>query len=516
MGERGTNHWDDSDLGGALRYDITRDHALTLRLRQTEYAYAYGDPLTYLRNDSGVPVFSFAPPPAGTGTLRESAFVSGGGDNRRTIGQLAYEGRIGGEVRASLGVIDTGLNRFATPDATLARRDGGPGRRSSTPSRTAVLDAQWTGDLTLSQQLTLGLAWRNDRANVEEQGLSDWRDLEATTGPLLYEASGRTQTVALFAQHAWRITETATTWLGLRWDRWDSSEGYVNDVNPATGVSRPGFPKNFADRSADQISPKLAVVWKAGDRTTLRASAGTAFRAPNVYDLYRTWISTAGTIFLANPDLTPETLKSVDAGIVQKLWDGSELTFNVFHNELQDLIYRRTVSDAVERVALCGGLGVTVTATNCRQFVNAGEARSRGAEVELKQRWGAWTAFATATYTDSEVIANASAPASVGKQLANVPRWLAGAGVAYDAGPFFATLDLRYVGKTYSTDTNTDTVNGVYGTYDPYTTWQFKGGWRVNRHLTATLSVDNLFDRQYYQFYRAPGRTWLVELTGRL
>lgn len=516
MGERGTNHWDDSDLGGALRYAITRDHALTLRLRQTEYAYSYGDPLTYLRNDSGVPVFSFAPPPAGTGTLRESAFVSGGGDNRRTIGQLAYEGRIGGEVRASLGVIDTGLNRFATPDATLAGRAGGPGRRSSTPSRTAVLDAQWTGDLTLSQQLTLGLAWRNDRANVEEQGLSDWRDLEAITGPLLYEASGRTQTVALFAQHAWRITETATTWLGLRWDRWDSSEGYVNDVNPATGVSRPGFPKNFADRSADQISPKLAVVWKAGDRTTLRASAGTAFRAPNVYDLYRTWISTAGTIFLANPDLTPETLKSVDAGIVQKLWDGSELTFNVFHNELQDLIYRRTVSDAVERVALCGGLGVTVTATNCRQFVNAGEARSRGAEFELKQRWGAWTAFATATYTDSEVIANASAPASVGKQLANVPRWLAGAGVAYDAGPFFATLDLRYVGKTYSTDTNTDTVNGVYGTYDPYTTWQFKGGWRVNRHLTATLSVDNLFDRQYYQFYRAPGRTWLVELTGRL
>lgn len=516
IGERGLNHWDDSDIGGALRYEVTRDHALTLRLRRTDYEYSYGDPLTYLRNAAGAPVFSFAPPPTGTGTLRESAFVNGGGENRRDIGQLAYEGQLGGEVRASFGIIDTRVNRFATADATRAKLDGGPGRLSSTPSKTEVFDLQWSRELTPAQQLTLGLAWRRDRAEVQEQGLSDWRLLDSTTGPLLYEASGRTQTWALFAQHAWRITDAVTTWLGLRWDRWDSSDGFVNDVNSATGVSRPGFPKTFADRDDDQFSPKVAVVWKAGERTTLRASAGTAFRAPNVYDLYRTWISTGGTIFLANPALTPETLKSMDAGIVQQVWRGAELTFNVFHNELEDLIYRRTVSDPAERVALCAGLGVTVTATNCRQFVNAGEARSRGAEVELKQRLGPWTAFATATYVDSEVTANPSAPASVGKQLTNVPEWVAGAGISYDAGPLFANLDVRYVSKTYSTDTNIDTVNGVYGTYDPYSVWQFKGGWRFNRHLTATLSVDNVFDRQYYQFYRAPGRTWLVEVTGRL
>jgi iron complex outermembrane receptor protein len=516
MGERGMNRWDDSDLGAAVRYDFNADHALTLRLRQSQYEYAYGDPLTYLRSAAGAPVFSFAPPPAGTGTLRQSAFVSGGGENRRNVGQLAYEGRIGGEVRVSFGIIDTRVNRFSTVDAVAGRLDGGPGRLSSTPSKTEALDAQWTGELTSRQDLTLGVAWRRDRANVEEQALSDWRLLDSAVGPLLYEASGRTQTEALFAQHAWRVTDTVTTWLGLRWDRWDSSDGYVNDVNPATGASRPGFPKRYADRGDGQLSPKLAVVWKAGEATTLRASAGTAFRAPNVYDLYRTWVSSSGTIFLANPELTPETLKSVDAGIVQQVWSGGELTLNIFHNQLEDLIYRRTVSDPAERAALCGGLGVTVTATNCRQFVNAGEARSRGAEIELKQRLNAWSAFATATYVDSEVTANPNAPASVGKRLTNVPEWVAGAGIAYDGGPLFASLHLRYVSKTYSTDTNSDTVNGVYGTYDPYTVWQFKGGWRFSRHLTATLSVDNLLDRQYYQFYRAPGRTWLIELTGRL
>lgn len=429
---------------------------------------------------------------------------------------MAYEGRIGGEVRASYGVIDTRVNRFATVDATLARLAGGPGRSSSSPSKTDVFDAQWTGVLTPSQQLTFGVAWRRDRAEVEEQAMSDWRSLDSTVGPLLCEASGRTQTKALFAQHAWRITDTVTTWLGLRWDGWDSSDGYVNDVDPTTGVSRPGFPKRFDDRSDDQFRPKLAVVWKAGEGTVVRASAGTAFRAPNVYDLYRTWISTAGTIFLANPELTPETLKSVDAGVLQQVWPGGELTFNAFYNQLEDLIYRRTVGDPVERVALCGGLGVAVTATNCRQFVNAGEARSTGAEFELKQQLGAWTAFATATYVDSEVTANLGAPDSVGKRLTNVPEWVAGAGAAFDAGPLFASLGPRYVGKTYSTDTHIDTVNGVYGTYDPHTVWQFKGGWRFARHLTATLSVANVFDRQYYQFYRAPGRTWLVEITGRL
>lgn len=39
MGERGLNHWDDSDIGGALRYDVTPDHALALRLRQTRNEY---------------------------------------------------------------------------------------------------------------------------------------------------------------------------------------------------------------------------------------------------------------------------------------------------------------------------------------------------------------------------------------------------------------------------------------------------------------------------------------------
>ncbi len=498
MGERGANRWEDYDANLTARYEIDASMALQVRFKRTFYEYGYGDPLTYLRDATGAPVYNFT---NGASVLRQSSFAAGGGQNMRDILQASWEASVaGGDLKVQVAQIDTGLNRFSTPDTTAATLSGGAGKISNTPSVTRLIDGQWTKALNASQTLTAGGSLRSDKADVQEQAITDWRIFDSATGPFLYEARGKALTV----------TETLTAYLGLRWDRWKASDGYAQDLNPTTLVPRPGFPKSFPERTDSALSPKLGIVWQAAEKVTVRASAGTAFRAPTMYDLYRTWVSSAGTIFRANPDLTPETIRSVDAGVEVRPWEGGKVALNVFHNSMKDLIYRRTVTSLAEAQSLCGP---TATVTNCRHFVNAGRARSQGLELEIGHNAGAWQWFANATYIESKVQENAFAPASVGKRITSVPQWLANAGATYTSGGLGATLVARYVGKTYRDDSNADTLSGVYQSQDPRTIVDFKTSWRFHRHAAVALAIDNLFDRQYFDFYRGVGRTAFAELT---
>lgn len=88
-----------------------------------------------------------------------------------------------------------------------------------------------------------------------------------------------------------------------------------------------------------------------------------------------------------------------------------------FENHMEDLIYRKTVS-----------------ATR-QDGINAGKAKSQGVELEAEQKLAiGLTLFANYTYTDSEVEENEANPASVGKQLIQLPEHLFNAGTSYEQG----------------------------------------------------------------------------------
>ncbi|MGC8938064.1 MAG: hypothetical protein ACP5KH_03625, partial [Thermodesulfovibrio sp.] len=58
-----------------------------------------------------------------------------------------------------------------------------------------------------------------------------------------------------------------------------------------------------------------------------------------------------------------------------------------------------------------------------------------------------------------------------------------------------------------------DRVNNVYGSYDPYFVVDGRIAYQITKFAKLSFSVDNIFDRKYYQYYRAPGRSWFTELT---
>jgi iron complex outermembrane receptor protein len=364
---------------------------------------------------------------------------------------------------------------------------GGQGKVSSSPSKNYNTDLQFTVPASSWNLVTIGGSWRKGSSTTEEQGLSDWRDENSKTG-VTYRSGGKDETYALFLQDEIIMRENLTLYLGGRQDWWKTAGGYADQVGS------PGYPQNYDSRSASSFSPKAALVYKPFAETTFRTSAGKAFRAPTTYDLYRTWLSSTGVTYAGNPDLKPETLTAWDVSVDQGLWKGAKAKVTYFENSINDLIYRKTVS-ATEQ-----------------DNINAGKAEIKGISAELEHRFERARVFVNGTYMDTKIKQNDASPASVGKQLTQTPRNMYNAGVEATQGPVTATLTGNYVGKRYGSDDNSDVVNNVYTSYDPYFMLNGKVSYRVTELATVSASVDNILDRDYYAYYKAPGRSWFAEL----
>jgi len=37
--------------------------------------------------------------------------------------------------------------------------------------------------------------------------------------------------------------------------------------------------------------------------------------------------------------------------------------------------------------------------------------------------------------------------------------------------------------------------------------------YQINKWISLSISGDNIFDRDYYQYYKAPGASWFAELS---
>ena len=117
-----------------------------------------------------------------------------------------------------------------------------------------------------------------------------------------------------------------------------------------------------------QLSPKVAVSYKPGDGTTLRASFGRGFRVPSVAEAFLL----AGSSSLAavpNNGLRPERSISFEAGLTQVLGAVGTIDIAAFRSDYSDLIEPGlVVSD--------GNLLI--------QWRNVTEARVQGVEASVK------------------------------------------------------------------------------------------------------------------------------------
>lgn len=423
-------------------------------------------------------------------TYLDSSALYVNGDNTQ-LKDMAHvsldQGWGNGLLHLKLGLAKTYENSQINPTA-VGTLGAGAGRISDSPVQSAFWDAYWTGALGV-HDLTAGMAYRGDRGGNRTDSLSNWQDANSKTG--LYERfSGQTQTLGYFLQDDWHLSPDVVASLGARYDDWKNREGTTDTPGWASNKQF----KNYDTRRDGGWSPKLGLRWNLSPALALRTSAGSAFRAPSVYELYASKRFTSYTI-MANPDLKPETVDTLDIGADFKPWQGGQGSFTLFKNRMHDLIY-------------------VMGSGSIRNRYNLDEARSQGAMVTLRQSLGSdiW-ANASYTYTSSRVQKSSLDPSLKGKRLSYLPEHMATLGVDARRGPWSLATHARYASKQYSTDNNSDTGVNAYSNYDAYALVDSKLSYRFDKQVSASFSVDNLLDRRYNAYYPAPRRSWFAELS---
>ncbi|MCS7279844.1 MAG: TonB-dependent receptor, partial [Thermodesulfobacteriaceae bacterium] len=490
VGDTGDNGWWDDGITIKAQYDFSKETKLRFTFMRNRYEYNYDKPHPYLFNaTTGKPIYH----------PRESSYLPGGGGRIQNTYGVFWETEFYKKLKTKLSISYMNIEKdwyvSVGENATLGGcppgiRPEGCGYLTNTPQKGLNIDWQFNMPLFSNQFLTFGVFYRWESADVKEKDLINWRDEESTV-KLKYQAKGKTQTYALYIQDEIALRPDLTIYLGIRGDFWRTYEGYVNQVGTI------GYPRKYPSESKFSLSPKLAIVYKPFEKTVLRGSIGKAFRPPSIYELYRTWTSVrTGITYAGNPGLKPETVISYELGITQDLWRGAKLNLTGFYNKMDDLIYRRTVNATYQ------------------DLVNVGKAKSQGLELGFEQNFDlGLKLFANLTYTDSEVLENKAKPTAKGKRLTYLPLWMGNLGLEFKRGKISAYIVGRYRDKWYSDDENRDQKSRVYGSYDEFLVVDARLSYHLTKWAVFSLSFDNIFDKKYYYYYKAPGASWLAELS---
>ena len=488
IGDKGNNSWWDQDITAKVAYDLTPASRLSFAYYKTTYEYNYGNPNSYLFNSAGANVFNY-------GSVGQASFVGAPGRMNTDTYKTGYETELGDiKTKVQMGMMKQGENWYITPGSSTATQlSGGPGTLSSSPSTSYFGDIQATKPVFDRHILTVGGSYRYDWEGTTEWNLTSWRD-EYTKKSILDQSGGRDTTYALFAQDEIKIAKPLTAYLGAREDWWRVFDGFANTVGA------PGYPQHFSSNTANYFSPKGALVYTPFEsgNTVFRGSVGQAFRPPSLYNLFRTWRSVSGVTYNSNPFLKPETTTSWEIGGEQKVWKGGVFKATYFENYVNDLIYQYNVNP---------------TTVNS---VNVGKANIKGYELALEQKFDNWLhLFANYTHNDATLVRDAVNPAAVGCQLAQVPAEMFNAGGDFTYKSFSGSLIGRYVSKRFGQDVNSDRFNGVYGSYDAFFTADAKLSYQVTSYASVSLAMNNIFDKNYFVYYQAPGRQWFGTVTVR-
>ncbi len=470
---------DTGDNGGFHRaynlkggYKLSETGSVTFSMLSGRHEYDYGPPHTYMGR--------FGPGSDGGISFVPNDFISstGIGRNDTDIYGVTFKEHFGPVTLRAHGGYVTSDDRY-----TLETGSGDADYRNSPGSLKITENNTWFGEIsgdvpiTQSHLLTMGVSYRRDSSDTDDFNVPFYRSY-SNRGNSLFYSGGMESNWGFFVQDEWRLLDPLTLYLGLRYDYWSLWDG-------ASGV--PGALKYYGSKTDSELSPKFAAVWKALPDTTVRGSVGHAFRPPTLYDLYRSWQS-GSIIYESNPDLKPETVWGYELGVEQFLFSHkTRLSATGFWNDIENQVYYR--SDG-----------------NLRQKINAGEVRTYGVELEAEQWITDWlSVWGNYTFTHARVEENPTDPESEGKKLTGIPEHMFNLGA--DARYKWCKLSLigRYSSKIYSASDNSDIADGVYGSYEPAFFLDAKLTVSPIQRMDLYVSVQNILDKHYYEYYRSDG-----------
>jgi iron complex outermembrane receptor protein len=356
------------------------------------------------------------------------------------------------------------------------------------------LDMRWSRATNLARQpfaFTIGTDYDNQkerrRGYINNNGVA---------GALKRDEDDTVYSAAIYAQGEWKFMPRWSASAGLRYTEvsFNSSDFFIV---PATNNGDESGKISFKN-----TSPVAGLVYEVNPSLNLYGNIGKGFETPTFAELAYQNNNVPGLNFA----LQPSTSVNTELGVKAFLPGGQRLTFAVYHIETKNEIVVDTAA---------GGRNT---------FKNASRTTRNGAELS----WAARTletldllaalSFIDARYQDGFTSGTPPVSVSAGNYLPGVPRQtFYGEARWAPLGPSFSTaLELRYAGRIYTTDANTESAESYTVVNWRVVFEQRASDWR----LSEFLRVDNLFDRNYIgsvivgdanrPFEPAPRRNFIV------
>ncbi|HEX6833300.1 MAG TPA: TonB-dependent receptor [Rudaea sp.] len=397
--------------------------------------YVYNPDDNPFQNHSGVANANYR---FGSQTLSASAF--------RSVGTQSFDNGVPGPAFSHTLDQAIGVNlEGALTDAWSHRLSVATSRENiETP---AFLDAyrstreqvSWTNDVALSptQHLIAGVDYAHDHGvSIDDSGFGAPYDITRDNDGVF--AGWRAQDGALDGE------------VSGRYDHYD------------------GFGGAF--------SGSLAGGWKLADNLRLSASYGTAFRAPNLNELYSPGY---GGLFAGNPNLDPERSHTAEVGLTWRVDAANEVTARGFSTRVHDLI------------DFSGG--TTLSA------INIDRAAIDGFELSHDLHAGEWSMSNRYTWQNPR-------DEDSGAQLLRRPKNKFSSLLERSLGDRASGgVELAYSGRR-------DDTGGV--TLPSYAIVNLRASYALSPSWRIGARVENLFDRDYelVHGYNTPGRSGYLDL----
>lgn len=306
-----------------------------------------------------------------------------------------------------------------------------------------------------------------------------------TSGKRFYE--GVQNLYSVFVNDEIAIGKSLNLSIGLRYDWWNTEKGSFFDNTKKTDVVI-----DYPTGTKSRFSPKVGLVYHINDDARLRANYGTGFKAPGLFYMYRSAPKGSTKFMIGNPDLEPEVMNmSLDIGADIKFFNKLEANVTYFQSNFEDFIYSKTLSESEIPSFYTPSEGITVV-----QYTNLGEVAIKGIEASLNYNISRYfSAFVNFTHSKSEIKKHNENSELEGKKLEDNPDTFFNLGIKYNNPKILSVaLWLRHTGSQFSDAMNTNEVDG-------YEIVDLKVQREIYSGISLSMSVYNLFDKEYYSYY---------------
>ncbi|OAJ69867.1 hypothetical protein A7976_11830 [Methylobacillus sp. MM3] len=309
------------------------------------------------------------------------------------------------------------------PYATTLNIDRSKGRRAGGELR--LLSTAFAGHKLLG-----GIEYQKDLRQMQ-------RNYDLTPRTEYFKSDQAPHKHGIFVQDEYTIRDDLLLNAGLRYDHYSAFGGTTN--------------------------PRVALIYHPSPGNGLKLIYGSAYRAPNAYEMFYGDADTPD--YKGNPELDPERIKTYELVLEKSFGASWHGTLSVFHYDVKNLITQ--IVDTDDRLL----------------FVNGEKAHTSGIELSAEKYWqGGAKLKGNISYQDARDKAD-------NRWLTNSPRILGKLALALPIAHFWqAGAELQYTGKRR---TNAGEVGGYA-----------LANLTLNRRsllkgLDASLSAYNLFDKEY-------------------